>query len=101
MVNTVGTLLLSNTLDTILAIATVTNEVELAPFQIVESPQIIARAKFHPKTAHGKLKAVITPIIPRGFHLSIIKWSGLSEGITDPFNYLLKPTAKSHISITS
>jgi hypothetical protein len=39
---------------------------------MVMFPQIIEIAKFHPKTAWGKLKAVITPTIPRGFHYSII-----------------------------
>jgi len=50
----------------------VISEVDDAPFQHVKSPQITAIAKFHPRTAHGKLKAVITPIIPKGFHYSII-----------------------------
>lgn len=72
-----------------------------AGFHIVMLPPIIAKAKFHPKTAFGKLKAVITPTIPNGFHYSIIKWSGLSLGITDPLIALDKPQAKSQTSIVS
>jgi len=33
-----------------------------APFQQDKFPQTRPIAKFHPKTAHGKLKAEITPI---------------------------------------
>lgn len=35
------------------------------------SPQIRARALFQPYTATGKLKAVIIPTSPTGFHCSI------------------------------
>lgn len=48
------------------------NEALGAAFKIVILPVIIEIAKFHPKTALGKLKAVITPTIPRGFHYSTI-----------------------------
>lgn len=96
-----GHLFLSRTSATILLVAIATKLVVLAPFHTVESPQIQARAKFQKKTAFGKLKAVITAIRPRGFHYSIIKWSGLSEGITDPLMHLAKPVAKSQISIDS
>ena len=53
----------------------------------------IAMALFHPKTATGKLKAVMIPMVPRGFHISKRAWFGLSEGITFPSNILDKPTA--------
>jgi len=62
--------------------ATVVKLVDGAPFNTVRFPQIIEIAKFQPKTAIGKLKAVITPITPRGFQHSIMKCSGRSEGIT-------------------
>lgn len=65
-------------------VATVTNEVVVAPFHKVRSPQTAAIAKFQPNTALGKLKAEITATRPKGFHYSIIKCSGLSEGITFP-----------------
>ena len=81
--------------------AILTKEVEEAPFQRVKSPAIMAIPKFHPKTAQGKLKAEITAINPKGFHYSIIKWSGLSEGITDPLILLDIPQAMSKISIAS
>jgi len=81
--------------------ATVTSEVDDAPFQIVRSPQIIAIAIFQPATATGKLKAVITPIKPSGFHYSIMKWPGLSEGRTFPSIALDSPAARSHISMNS
>ena len=34
-------------------------------------PQTRAKEEFQPYTATGKLKAVITPTIPSGFHCSI------------------------------
>lgn len=61
----------------------------------------MAIAKFQPKTAQGKLNAVTTPIIPKGFHYSIIKCSGLSDGIIFPFKALDKPHAISQQSINS
>lgn len=77
-VSTLGFILfLANTSAIIFAVATVTSEVEGAPFQVIRSPQINAIAAFQPKTAHGKLKAVMTPTIPRGFQIYIIKCSGL------------------------
>lgn len=75
--------------------------VEGAPFHTQTSPQIKPNAKFHPRTATGKLKAVIIPIIPRGFHYSIIKCDGLSDGITNPYNDLDNPQAISQISMIS
>jgi hypothetical protein len=45
-------------------VAIVTNEVLLAPFHKVRFPQTAEMAKFHPKTALGKLKAEITAINP-------------------------------------
>jgi hypothetical protein len=56
------------------------------PFHVTTLPQIKAIAAFHPKTAFGKLNAVITPTIPNGFHIYIMKWSGLSELKIDPLN---------------
>lgn len=61
-----------------------TRLVEGAPFQTQTSPHTRASARFHPRTAAGKLKAVMMPTTPRGFHYSIIKWLGLSEGMTNP-----------------
>jgi len=72
-----------------------------APFQHVKFPQIAAIAKFQPNTAQGKLNAVITPITPKGFHYSIIKCSGLSDGIIFPFKALDNPHAISQQSINS
>jgi uncharacterized protein YqfB (UPF0267 family) len=43
-------------------------------------------AAFQANTALGKLKAVITPTVPSGFHTYIIKWSFLSELKTCPLN---------------
>jgi hypothetical protein len=82
-------------------VARVTNEVEEAPFHKVRSPQMAAMAKFHPRTAHGKLKAVMTPIRPKGFHYSIIKCSGLSDGMILPLRDLDRPQAISQISMNS
>lgn len=79
----------------------VTKEVEEAPFHKVKSPAIIAIPKFQAYTAQGKLKAEITAISPKGFHYSIIKWLGLSEGITAPLIPLDIPQAMSKISIAS
>lgn len=73
----------------ILAVATVTIEVVGAPFQQTRSPQIKAIAAFHPKTAQGKLNAVMTPTIPIGFQISIMKCSGLSELKIEPLSYLM------------
>jgi len=67
-----GHLCFYNILETILVIAMVIKEAELAHFHAVMFPQMADIAKFHPKTAQGKLKAVITPIGPKGFHYSII-----------------------------
>lgn len=96
-----GALFFSKTSAIILVVAKVTRDVVEAPFHKTKSPHIKAIAKFQPKTAHGKLKAVMTPINPKGFHYSIIKWSGLSEGIIFPFKDLLNPQAISQISINS
>lgn len=56
------------------------------PFQVTTFPQIKAIAAFQPKTAFGKLNAVITPTIPSGFQIYIMKCSGLSELKIDPLN---------------
>lgn len=61
----------------------------------------IAMALFHPYTAMGKLKAVMTPTIPRGFQFSIRTCPGRSEGSTDPPTMRDKPTAKSQMSTYS
>jgi len=50
----------------------VINGADGAPFQRQRSPQVAAIQKFHPKTAHGKLKAVMIPTSPSGFHYSIM-----------------------------
>lgn len=84
----------------ILPVATVTNEVEGAPFQVSTFPQTNAIAAFHPNTAHGKLNAVITPTIPNGFHTYIIKCYDLYELNIEPPIVRDKPQAISHISIT-
>jgi hypothetical protein len=63
----------SNTSATILVVAMEVSEVVKAPFHITMSPQMNAMAQFQPDTASGKLKAVMTPIIPSGFHTSIMK----------------------------
>lgn len=83
-----------------LAVAIVTNDVEGAPFHTTKSPQIKAIAAFHPNTAQGKLKAVITPTIPSGFQTYIMKCYGLSELKTVPPIVLDSPHAISHMSIT-
>lgn len=57
------------------------------------SPLTSAIEAFHPKTATGKLNAVMTPIGPRGFHCSSRKCPGRSEGNTDPARDLDSPTA--------
>lgn len=44
---------------------------------------------------------MITAINPNGFHYSIIKWLGLSDGITYPLMHLDIPQAISKISIAS
>lgn len=74
----------SRTSAIILAVAMVIIEVCGDPFQVIQFPQIKAIAAFHPKTAFGKLKAVIIPTIPNGFQTSIMKWSGLSELNIEP-----------------
>lgn len=74
---------------------------EWEPFQVIKSPHIKAIAAFHPNTAQGKLKAVITPTIPSGFQTYIMKCSGLSELKTEPPIVLDNPLAISQTSITS
>ncbi len=66
-----------NTSATILDEAIVTIDDWGDPFHVIQFPQIKAIAAFHAKTAFGKLNAVIIPTMPRGFHTSIMKWSGL------------------------
>lgn len=55
------------------------NKQEELLYQSVTFPQASAIAWFHPKTAHGKLNAVIMPIIPNGFHCSIRMCPGPEE----------------------
>ena len=50
--------------------ATDTRGVEGAPFQRVQFPQTRLRQWFQPNTATGKLKAVMMPTTPNGFHCS-------------------------------
>lgn len=100
-VNTFGFILFfCKTLAIILEVAIVTNDVDGAPFHVITSPHINAIAAFQPKTAHGKLKAVITPTIPNGFQTYIIKCYGLYELNTEPPIVLDNPHAMSHMSIT-
>jgi hypothetical protein len=47
------------------------------------------------------LKAVIIPTKPKGFHYSIMKWSGRSEGNTCPAIDRERPQAKSQMSMIS
>jgi len=85
-----GRLFCSRTLAMILVVATLHRGVDGADFQIMEFPQTYnthqakkksfcwqtnviltrERALFQPYTATGKLNAVITPTVPRGFHIS-------------------------------
>jgi len=61
------------TLAITFAVAIVVKEDCGEPFQVTTFPQIKAIAAFHPNTAFGKLNAVITPTIPNGFQIYIIK----------------------------
>lgn len=69
----VGKLFFLKTSAIILVQAIVTKLVDGAPFQQSKLPQTNPRAIFHPNTAAGKLKAVIIPTSPKGFHYSIMK----------------------------
>ena len=53
-------------------------------FQMVMSPHTAARKAFQLHTATGKLKALMTPMEPRGSHCSRIAWPGLSLGMVRP-----------------
>lgn len=66
---------------------------------MIQFPQIKAIAAFHPKTAFGKLNAVIIPTIPKGFQTYIIKCSGLYELKIEPPIERERPHAISQISI--
>mmetsp|Transcript_42393 Transcript_42393/g.49430 ORF Transcript_42393/g.49430 Transcript_42393/m.49430 type:complete len:208 (-) Transcript_42393:74-697(-) len=90
-----------NTSAIILVVAIETSGVLGAPFHKMRSPQTNPMIAFHPKTAHGKLKAEITPTIPSGFQFSSMKCPGLSEGRIFPSKDLDNPQAKSQISMTS
>lgn len=57
-------------------VAIVTSEAVGAFFQRTRFPQTRAMAAFHMNTAHGKLKAEITPTMPTGFQTYMIRWSG-------------------------
>ena len=91
----------SRIVDIIFIIAMDVRHVVSAGFQTTKSPQIRAREMFQPATATGKLKAVIIPMIPIGFHYSSIQWSGLSLGITFPEMVRDMPTAMSQMSMNS
>jgi len=58
------TLFFSKISTIIFVVATPQRGVVGESFHIVIFPQTAARVKFHPKTAVGKLKAVMTPISP-------------------------------------
>lgn len=96
-----GHLFISRTSAIMRVVAIVIRLVVEAPFHIVRSPQIAAIAKFQPSTAQGKLNAVITPIRPRGFHCSIMKWLGRSEGKICPDIVRDMPHAMSQMSMNS
>jgi hypothetical protein len=66
-------LFLDNTSAIIFAVAIVTKDEVGEPFHNTKFPHINAIAAFQVKTAFGKLKAVITPTIPKGFHTYIMK----------------------------
>jgi hypothetical protein len=86
-VRTFGLILFFNkTSRTIFAVAIVTKDEVGAPFQATVFPQIQAMAAFHANTALGKLKAVTTPTVPKGFQDYIMKCSGLYELKTVPLN---------------
>ena len=55
-----------------------------AGFQSTTSPQTPARKAFQAHTATGKLKAEMTPTVPRGCHCSVIRWRGRSLCMTRP-----------------
>jgi hypothetical protein len=55
-------------------------------FQTSESPQTAASIAFQPHTAHGKLKAVITPTGPSGRYCSFMMCSARSLGIVMPWS---------------
>lgn len=93
-------LFLAKTSPITLAQAIVINDVVGEPFQMTRLPHISAIAAFQPKTALGKLKAVMTPTIPMGFQTYIIKCSGLSELKIEPPIVRDNPQAISQISIT-
>lgn len=69
------------------------NGVDGAGFQTTEFPVTRAKALFHPYTAHGKLKAEITPTTPSGFHCSRRACPGRSEGKIFPSSDLESPVA--------
>ena len=64
---------------TTLPVAMVTNGVVSLPLHMIVLPVMSPIAVFQPYTAQGKLKAVIIPIDPIGFHCSIIMCPGLSK----------------------
>jgi hypothetical protein len=71
VVQTAGeTELAASTSWTTLVTAIEVRGVEGAPFHKVQLPQTRLRQWFQPKTATGKLKAVMIPTTPRGFHCS-------------------------------
>ena len=79
-----STLFSMQTSAAIFVTASAVNGVPEAGFHRVASPQTAAIAAFQLHTATGKLKAVITPTIPRGCHCSRMWWSGRSLAIVRP-----------------
>ena len=55
-------------------------KLETSSYHRVQLPQTIPIAWFHPNTATGKLKAVMIPTSPRGFHVSSNTWPGPAGG---------------------
>mmetsp|Transcript_52576 Transcript_52576/g.72882 ORF Transcript_52576/g.72882 Transcript_52576/m.72882 type:complete len:254 (+) Transcript_52576:425-1186(+) len=96
-----GTPLRSRTSATIFEVATVVSGMVSAPFQRLQLPHIMEMEAFQPKTATGKLNAVIMPHVPSGFQHSSSMWPSRSEGSTWPAKDRLRPAAMSQTSTNS
>ena len=82
-------------------LATAVNGTSSDGFQTLVSPHTAAMAAFQLQTATGKLKAEIMPMGPRGCHCSYMRCWGRSLCMVKPYNWRLRPTAKSQMSIIS
>ena len=74
----------SRTESAIFWVAMAVRGVSSEGFQTTVSPQAAATSAFHDHTATGKLKALITPMGPRGCHCSYMRWPGRSECMDRP-----------------